>query len=57
MSITNTQNGKTAEAFVADLCPGCSEGDLDMSPSLFSELNDGNMDAGVFDITWNFHAK
>jgi expansin (peptidoglycan-binding protein) len=57
MTITNTQNGNTAEAYVADLCPSCAEGSLDMSPSLFSELNNGDMDAGVFDITWHFHPK
>lgn len=54
VTITNTQNGNTQQAQVADLCPGCSWGSLDMSTSLFSALNNGNMDAGVFPITWSF---
>ncbi|CDR98905.1 hypothetical protein [Sporisorium scitamineum] len=47
ITITNTQNGNTQQAQVVDLCPGCSWGSLDMSTSLFSALNNGNMDAGA----------
>ncbi|CBQ70620.1 conserved hypothetical protein [Sporisorium reilianum SRZ2] len=54
VTITNTQNGNTQRAQVVDLCPGCSWGSLDMSTSLFSALNNGNMDAGVFPITWSY---
>ncbi|SNX82602.1 uncharacterized protein MEPE_01308 [Melanopsichium pennsylvanicum] len=54
VTITNTQNGNTQKAQVADLCPGCSYGSLDMSTGLFSALNDGDMDAGVFPISWSF---
>jgi expansin (peptidoglycan-binding protein) len=59
MSITNENTGNTVEAYVADECPspGCGSGDLDMSPSLFAALNNGNMDDGVFPISWNFHPK
>lgn len=46
MTITNTQNGKTAQAFVADECPTCDYGSLDMSPALFGALNNGNYDEG-----------
>lgn len=54
VTITNNQNGNTQTATVADLCPGCSYGSLDMSTGLFSALNNGNMDAGVFPISWTF---
>ncbi|SPO21666.1 uncharacterized protein UTRI_01149_B [Ustilago trichophora] len=54
ITITNNQNGNTQQAQVVDLCPGCSYGSLDMSTSLFSALNNGNMDAGVFPISWSF---
>lgn len=54
VTITNTQNGNTQQAQIVDLCPGCSWGSLDMSTSLFSALNNGNMDAGVFPISWSF---
>ncbi|EST06192.1 Barwin [Kalmanozyma brasiliensis GHG001] len=54
VTITNNQNGNTQTAQVADLCPGCSWGSLDMSTGLFSALNNGNMDAGVFPISWTF---
>ena len=46
MSITNTQNGKTVEAYVADECPTCAYGSLDMSPSLFGALSNNNFDEG-----------
>lgn len=54
VTITNNQNGNVQTAQVADLCPGCSYGSLDMSTGLFSALNNGNMDAGVFPISWTF---
>jgi expansin (peptidoglycan-binding protein) len=47
MTITNIANGRAVEAYVADECPTCSYGSLDMSPALFSALNDGNLDAGL----------
>ncbi|WVQ84225.1 hypothetical protein IAT38_006376 [Cryptococcus sp. DSM 104549] len=55
--ITNTQNGRTANAYVADECPECKDGSLDMSPALFGDLNDGDYDAGVFPISWHFKKR
>lgn len=54
VTITNNGNGNSQTATVADLCPGCSYGSLDMSTGLFAALNNGNMDAGVFPISWSF---
>ncbi|ODN92817.1 hypothetical protein L198_05613 [Cryptococcus wingfieldii CBS 7118] len=54
VTITNTENGNTATARVADECPGCDSGSLDMSPGLFGALNDDDYDEGVFAITWSF---
>lgn len=48
LTITNTDTGATAQAVVADACPGCSErsyGALDLSTGLFSAL--GNLDQGI----------
>ncbi|KIY46512.1 hypothetical protein FISHEDRAFT_47203, partial [Fistulina hepatica ATCC 64428] len=45
-------SGTSATATVADECPSCSSGDLDMSPSLFQVFED--LSVGVFPITWSF---
>ncbi|KAJ3553667.1 hypothetical protein NM688_g3485 [Phlebia brevispora] len=52
IQITNTANGQVAYGTVADSCPGCGPGDLDMTPSLFEEL--GDLAQGVLPITWDF---
>jgi expansin (peptidoglycan-binding protein) len=54
VKITNTKTGTVQSAKIVDLCPGCASGDLDMSPTLFGALNNGDMDAGVFPISWDF---
>ncbi|EIW67653.1 hypothetical protein TREMEDRAFT_33345 [Tremella mesenterica DSM 1558] len=56
VEITNVKKGNVATAKLVDECPGCSQGSLDMSPALFSKLNDGDLDAGVFNITWHFQS-
>ncbi|WVQ96621.1 hypothetical protein IAU59_003726 [Kwoniella sp. CBS 9459] len=57
LTITNTDNGKSIKAQVADECPTCSWGSLDLSPSAFSALTDGNFDLGVFPISWHYNKK
>ncbi|KAL0577335.1 hypothetical protein V5O48_004659 [Marasmius crinis-equi] len=47
-----TANGVTKQATVADSCPGCGNGDLDMSPSFFQQF--ASLDQGVFNIDWDF---
>ncbi|KAG8681567.1 hypothetical protein FRC11_000960 [Ceratobasidium sp. 423] len=42
--------GKQVEAAIVDQCPGCSWGDLDMAPGLFTEF--APLDVGRFGITW-----
>lgn len=54
VTITNNQNGNSQVATVADLCPGCSYGSLDMSHGLFGALSNNNFDEGVFPISWSF---
>ncbi|KAI0756403.1 RlpA-like double-psi beta-barrel-protein domain-containing protein-containing protein [Daedaleopsis nitida] len=56
VQITNKKNGKKAFGLVRDSCPGCSDGDLDMSPSLFQALG-ASLDQGVMDIVWHFEPK
>ncbi|CAK9780168.1 hypothetical protein CC85DRAFT_274160 [Cutaneotrichosporon oleaginosum] len=52
-SITITEGGKTAQATIVDLCPGCPYGALDLSESLFSVFHDHGK--GVFQLSWNFN--
>ena len=47
ITIQNDQNGNTYAAYIADECPTCpGYGDLDLSPSVFSGLNDGSVAIG-----------
>lgn len=39
-SITVTANGKTVTGIIQDKCMGCAKDDVDLSPSLFSQLAD-----------------
>merc|ERR1719359_1372432 len=52
VNIKNTANGKTISAKVADTCPGCSYGSLDLSMGAFGAI--GNYDTGVLSISWGF---
>lgn len=52
--ITNKINNKVVHAVVADSCPTCSYGSLDLSKGLFSALTDGDLDIGEFPISWSF---
>ncbi|PPR02569.1 hypothetical protein CVT26_011957 [Gymnopilus dilepis] len=52
IEITNTQTGQTATGIVEDSCPGCGEGDIDLSPSLFEQL--APLDQGVIQVTWSY---
>ncbi|KAF9267294.1 hypothetical protein L218DRAFT_679657 [Marasmius fiardii PR-910] len=50
--VSITANGKHAYGVTQDSCPGCSNDDLDMSPSLFEEFD--SLEKGVLDIKWEF---
>ena len=43
-------NGKTIEATVADTCPTCDWGSVDLSVGAFQQLS--SLDTGIFPITW-----
>ncbi|ETW82098.1 Non-catalytic module family EXPN protein [Heterobasidion irregulare TC 32-1] len=51
-TISVSANGKTHSAQVVDKCPGCSSGDLDMSPALFTTFADESV--GVVQVTWSY---
>ncbi|OCB88255.1 hypothetical protein A7U60_g4661 [Sanghuangporus baumii] len=55
IAITNTANGKTVYGKTRDSCPSCADGDLDLSPAVFSQIAD--LDTGVISISWNFMSK
>ncbi|GAA5844870.1 hypothetical protein JCM9279_000025 [Rhodotorula babjevae] len=51
--ITNTSNGKSVTATVADECPGCSSSEsLDLSTGAFDSI--GDEDTGELSISWSF---
>lgn len=52
VNIKNTANGRTVTAIVADTCPGCGYGSLDLSLGAFDAL--GSRDQGVLPISWSF---
>ncbi|EJT98753.1 hypothetical protein DACRYDRAFT_24322 [Dacryopinax primogenitus] len=45
--VENTQSGATAVAKVRDMCPGCAEGSLDMSPDLFKAISTEGLGEGT----------
>ncbi|KAI9301498.1 RlpA-like double-psi beta-barrel-protein domain-containing protein-containing protein [Cunninghamella echinulata] len=45
-------SGKCTTATINDACPECKFGDLDLTHTVFKDL-EKNMDVGVIDITWN----
>jgi len=51
-TITISGLGKTAQATIADECPGCPYGCLDFSEGLFQHFAD--LSVGEFQITWDF---
>ncbi|ORY83498.1 RlpA-like double-psi beta-barrel-protein domain-containing protein-containing protein [Leucosporidium creatinivorum] len=51
LTITNTDNGKSVVAIVADACPSCaSQYSLDLSTGAFDAI--GDQDTGVLPISW-----
>ena len=53
--MTNTQNGKSVVATVADQCPGCqgNPNSLDLSVAAFEAIA-GSLDVGVVPITYTY---
>ncbi|GJN88632.1 hypothetical protein Rhopal_001598-T1 [Rhodotorula paludigena] len=52
VSIRNTSNGKSITATVADTCPGCGYGSIDLSEGAFGAL--GEYSQGVLPLAWSF---
>ncbi|GAA6054980.1 hypothetical protein JCM3770_000476 [Rhodotorula araucariae] len=50
--LTNADNGKSVEATVADTCPGCEYGAIDLSEGAFLQL--GTLAQGVLNLEWHF---
>ena len=53
-SITISANGKQVQATIADQCPSCGYGELDLSEGLFTQF--AGTGAGVFDMTWWYNS-
>jgi len=50
ITITDTENGQTHTGYIADECPSCEYGSLDLGYAFFGEFTDH--DEGEFPITW-----
>ncbi|KAG1084906.1 hypothetical protein G6F42_021601 [Rhizopus arrhizus] len=50
--ITATGPKGSVTVKVVDTCPGCANGDLDLSPAAFAKIAD--MDAGRVPVTWSW---
>jgi hypothetical protein len=50
VTIKNTKTGHTVKGVVADMCPSCKEGDLDLSPAAFKKI--GKLNDGVLKVSW-----
>ncbi|KAJ9100090.1 hypothetical protein QFC19_005770 [Naganishia cerealis] len=55
ITITNTNNGKTTTAMVADVCPSCTDStnSLDLSVGAFQDI--ASLDDGQVPIKWSFN--
>ncbi|KAI8956441.1 RlpA-like double-psi beta-barrel-protein domain-containing protein-containing protein [Daldinia sp. FL1419] len=51
-TVSISYNGKTASATVVDKCPGCAGDSIDVSPSVFEQLE--SLDAGRVQVTWEY---
>ncbi|CAD6888828.1 unnamed protein product [Tilletia controversa] len=51
-TVAVTSRGKTIYAQVADECPGCPRGSLDISRGMFGRW--ASLDVGVLPISWHF---
>ncbi|KAI9014596.1 RlpA-like double-psi beta-barrel-protein domain-containing protein-containing protein [Phycomyces nitens] len=49
--ITVEYGGKSVDVTIVDSCPGCNEGDMDLSPAAFSQL--ASFDKGRIPIKWS----
>ncbi|KAI0714817.1 RlpA-like double-psi beta-barrel-protein domain-containing protein-containing protein [Earliella scabrosa] len=56
VEVVNKKTGLHAFGLVRDSCPGCKDGDLDMSPALFKAVG-ASLEQGVIDIEWHFMKK
>ncbi|GAA5866449.1 hypothetical protein JCM1840_001321 [Sporobolomyces johnsonii] len=52
VTVKNLANSKTVRALVADECPGCAYGSLDMSVGAFEKI--GALSTGVLSVSWSF---
>lgn len=50
-SITLKGGSGSVTVKVVDTCPGCGEGDIDLSPAAFKKL--GSLSKGVIPISWS----
>ncbi|KAJ3533531.1 hypothetical protein NMY22_g7297 [Coprinellus aureogranulatus] len=55
VEIINTKNNKKAYGQVWDSCPGCTNDEIDLSPSLFQKF--APLSDGIFTAQWHFKAK
>ncbi|KAF8247767.1 hypothetical protein K440DRAFT_584304 [Wilcoxina mikolae CBS 423.85] len=47
-----TRDGKSVDVVIQDLCQGCKENDIDLTPGAFQQL--GTLDEGRVKCTWKY---
>ncbi|WVN90788.1 uncharacterized protein L203_106031 [Cryptococcus depauperatus CBS 7841] len=52
--VWNSKTERIAFPTIADECPSCNDGNIDLSGGLFGYLSNGDYDAGIFDVKWGF---
>lgn len=52
ITITNPATGNTAQATIVDTCEGCAYEDIDVSPSVFEEVDPSGLADGRIVVDW-----
>ncbi|KAL9073617.1 MAG: hypothetical protein Q9161_002859 [Pseudevernia consocians] len=53
ISITNPTTGSVHSATIVDTCEGCSEYDIDVSPSVFEAVDPNGLSDGRITVDWS----
>lgn len=56
ISIYNPATGGTTPATIVDTCEGCAYEDIDVSPSVFEQVDPNGLSDGRIGVTWSGEA-
>ena len=52
INIENPNTGSTTTATIVDTCEGCAEYDIDVSPSVFEQVDPNGLGDGRIKVNW-----